>query len=256
LRDAVHAIRSAARRLAAAGGEACARCARAFELPSPARALTALTGLIALSALGASTGCEGEALSSQPYPVRVVVHSDPGKAVAGAAVQRSGRPLASTNLAGIALVKLVGHDGDTVDLTVHCPEGFESPAKALSVRLTRPGDSSKIPEYAAACAPIFRNVVVAVRADGGARMPVTYLGKPIALTDEAGAAHILLRMHPGDQFELGLDTSAFPKHHPQNPKASFLVSANADELQRFDVRFEVERPRAIVRRAPQGPKRL
>ncbi len=184
------------------------------------------------------------------------MQSDPGKAVAGAALQRNARDLMVTDVSGVALLKLGGHEGDTVDLTVKCPPGFESPAKAFSVRLTRPGDSNKVPEYSASCTPAFRNVVVAVRADGASQMPITYLGKPIARTDEAGAAHVLLRMRPGDQFELGLDTTAFPKHHPQNPKHSFQVSATADELQTFDVRFEVERPKLVVRRAPQGPRRL
>lgn len=216
-----------------------------------------IAAAVATTALTGATGCEGEAHSAQPYPVRVVVQSDPGKAVAGATLLRNGRDLMTTDVSGAALLKLTGQEGDTVDLAVRCPTGFESPAKAFSVRLTRPGDSNKVPEYSAACAPAFRDVVVAVRADGASQMPITYLGKPIARTDQAGAAHILLRMRPGDQFELGLDTTGFPKHHPQNPKASFLVSPHADELQRFDVRFEVERPKLVFRRAaPRGPRRL
>lgn len=219
-----------------------------------ARQASALA-LLASCLFGAS-GCEGEARSSEAYPARIVVESDPGKAVAGASVQRNGHDVAMSDPSGAAVVKLAGREGDTVDLTVRCPQGYESPAKAVSVRLTRRGDSKKMPEYTVQCSPTYRNVVVAVRAEGGALMPITYLGKPIARTDEAGAAHILLRMRPGDQFELGLDTSAFPKHHPQSPKASFLVPSGSDEVQRFDVRFEVDKPKAIVRRAPTGPKRI
>jgi len=206
--------------------------------------------------LGTLSGCEGEAQSSQAYPVRVVVQSDPGKAVAGAVVQKNGRDVGTSDVGGSATVNLAGREGDTVDLMVKCPQGYESPQKPLSVRLTRRGDANKIPEYAAACAPTFRNVVVAVRAESGPLLPVTYLGKPIARTDESGAAHVLLRMRPGDQFELGLDTSSVPKHHPQNPKASFLVPAGSDDIQRFDVRFEVEKPKVVVRRAPTGPRRI
>lgn len=211
--------------------------------------------LLATCLFGAS-GCEGEARSSEAYPARIVVESDPGKSVAGATVQRNGHDVATTDPNGAAVVKLAGREGDTIDLNVRCPQGYESPAKPVSVRLTRRGDSKKMPEYTAQCAPTYRNVVVAVRADGGPLMPITYLGRTIARTDEAGAAHILLRMRPGDQFELGLDTSAFPKHHPQSPKQSFLVPSTSDDVQRFDVRFEVEKPRPIVRRAPQGPKRI
>lgn len=222
-----------------------------FVLGRDALAIAALIGSIA-----ALTGCEGEARSSETYPVRIAVQSDPGKVVAGAVLKLNTRELATSDATGIATLNLTGREGDSVDVTVACPEGYESPSKPISIRLTQRGGSSKAPEYPAVCAPGFRNVVVAVRADNGARIPVTYLGKPIARTDEAGAAHVLLRMRPGDQFELGLDTTGFPKHHPQQPKASFAVGSAADELQHFDVRFEVDKPKAIVRRAPQGPKRL
>ena len=52
-----------------------------------------------------------------------------------------------------------------------------------------------------------RRVVVAVRAENGPNLPVTYLGRAVGRTDASGAAHVLLAMHPGDQFSLGLDTS-------------------------------------------------
>lgn len=219
-----------------------------------ARALGGM--LLAVAMVASLSGCEGEAQSSQAYPVRVLVQSDPGKAVAGATVQKNGRDVGTADVAGAATVNLAGREGDTVDLTVKCPEGYQSPTKPIAVRLTRRGDTSKIPEYSATCAPTFRNVVVAVRAESGPLLPVTYLGKPIARTDESGAAHVLLRMRPGDQFELGLDTTSVPKHHPQNPKASFLVPAGSDDIQRFDVRFEVEKPKVFVRRAPTGPRRI
>jgi hypothetical protein len=213
-------------------------------------------GLIAALLGGAfALGCEEEP-EAHKYPVKIAVQSDPGKALAGAVVQRNGKPIETSDVNGVAALELTGREGDSVDLTVVCPPGFEAPKKSVSVRLSRTGDAQKMPEYAVQCPPAIRHIVVAVRADGGGGMPITYLGRPVTRTDASGSAHVLLRMRPGDQFELGLDTSSFPKHHPQNPKASFLVSTTGDEIQRFDLKFDVERPRPVARAAPPRPVRL
>lgn len=229
--------------------------ARTRHRPWLHAAATTLRGAALVLGGLAAVGCDDGPRVGE-YPIRVVVHGDPGKVVSGAAVLRNQKELGASDLAGIANVTLRGNEGDSVDVTVRCPAGYESPRKALSVRLKKGSESQRLPEYAASCTPAIRQVVVAIRAESGGGMPVTYLGRPVGRTDASGVAHVLLRMHPGDQFELGLDTSQFPKHRPQNPKASFLVSSVADEVQRFDVRFDVERPKPVARFVAARPTRL
>jgi hypothetical protein len=212
-------------------------------------AIFALVGALGL------LGCE-EQSEARAYPVSIVIQSDPGKAVAGAAILQANKTLGTSDVGGVVRLDLKGQDGDSVDLILRCPNGYESPKKAITVRLGRLGDAQRLPEYSATCAPAIRHVVVSIRADSGPNLPITYLGREVSRTDASGAGHILMRMRPGDQFELGLDTTGYPKHRPQNPKASFLVPSTGDEVMRFDVRFDVERPKPIARAAPQRPKRL
>jgi hypothetical protein len=188
-----------------------------------------------------------------PFDLVVRVDSDPGHAIPGAAIVRGGKTLAATAEDGRAPIRLTGNEGDVVEVFVKCADGFESPAKPLSLALHRMTDKGKLPEYTASCAPTVRRLVVAVRAENGPFLPVTYLGQTVGRTDASGAAHVLLAMKPGDQFELGLDTRDDPRLSPQSPKSLFVVKPR-DEIQAFNVKFVVAKPK-IVRPPPiQRPK--
>jgi len=204
-----------------------------------------IASLIVLSSLAGLTqlGCTEKPLPPDPFEVSVVIESDPGSPLAQAAILRNGKALTMTGADGRAHLTLIGKDGESVDLNVKCPAEYDSPPKPVNVLLRRTSDK-KIPEYTASCPPSIRKVVVAVRAENGPFLPVTYLGKPVARTDAAGAAHILLAMKPGDQFELGLDTTAAERLRPQNPRGTFVVKPR-DEIQGFDVKFTMEKPKPV-----------
>ena len=129
-------------------------------------AATTLRGAALVLGGLAAVGCDDGPRVGE-YPIRVVVHGDPGKVVSGAAVLRNQKELGASDLAGIANVTLRGNEGDSVDVTVRCPAGYESPRKALSVRLKKGSESQRLPEYAASCTPAIRQVVVAIRAESG-----------------------------------------------------------------------------------------
>src|SRR5262245_59723579 len=91
--------------------------------------------------LAAGTGCKSlQSLDPPPPPpfkIAVVVEGDPGNPIAGACIQQSSKVLATTGPDGRAELTFRGADGDLVDTNVRCPEGYTSPQKPLSVRITR-----------------------------------------------------------------------------------------------------------------------
>jgi hypothetical protein len=197
-----------------------------------------------------------------PSPQRFAFHvaSDPGKPLAGASLVRDGKVLATSDTAGVASFAVEGRDGETFNVSVECPAGFQSPAQPTSVMLRRLASSDVVAEYDAACPPRTRAIVVAVKGAKGHRLPVLHLGQEVARTDAAGVATVLVRMGPQEQFDLALDTSGHDdlSLRPQSPAATFTVK-NSDEVLVFDPHFtEAAKPAPLRPRrasaAPQGPR--
>lgn len=212
---------------------------------------------LALSALVGGCGSLSDA-PNPPFELKLRVESDPGEALGGAKVSRAGAEIATTDVAGTARLSLRGAEGDAVDLAVHCPAGYQSPAHAVTVTLRRIADPTKIPEYPVSCPPLVRHLVVAVRAENGPNLPVVYLDRVVATTDASGAAHVAIEAPPGEQVRVVLDTSG-PEHEklrPESPSRVFVVGAR-DEVFVFDQKLEREKPKAVPRpRGPQIPRPL
>jgi hypothetical protein len=199
-------------------------------------------------------GCSALApVPPPPMEVVVRVNGDPGQPLKGAGLLHDGQKVSESGDDGVARLKLNGKDGDSFDITVACPDGFQSPSKPIQVVLKRLADDKK-PEYDVACPPMNRTVVVAVRADGGANLPVLYLGREVARTDGAGAAHVMLKLKPDEGFDLVLGTTDNAALRPQNPFASFAVK-DRDEVFVFDQKFELEKKK-IVRGGRKGPVKI
>ena len=214
--------------------------------------------LIAGASLGALSCDRFKEPPPPVFDVVIRVDSDPGIPLAGAVVVRNQKDVAPTDADGRAKLTITGSEGDTLDYFVRCPADYQSPTKPISVVLRRLTDKSRPPEYTTACPPNVRRVVVVVRADGGPHLPVTYLGQRVAMTDASGAAHVLLNMHPGDQFELGLDTSekGYERLRPQNPTSPLFQVKPRDDIQLFEVKFTLEKGKIIYKARPRGPTRL
>jgi hypothetical protein len=191
------------------------------------------------------------------FDVLIRVEADPGQPLAGASLAREGRTLAQTDARGTAQLRLAGVPGDVVQVQVNCPSGHRSPDKLVSITLKPLLEQGRKPEYRVACPPSLRNIVVAVRAQNGANLPVKYLGKEIARTDAAGACHALLKVTPGETVTVTLDTSAteHTRLMPQNPELKLTVPER-DEVVVFDQTFT--RPLDKPRKRPKavGPTRI
>lgn len=195
----------------------------------------------------ALAGCKAEdAPGPRPFQIFVRVEADPGQKVTGAQVLQDQTVIGVTGADGRALLTLEGAEGQAMDVSVRCPAASSSPARPTTIRLVRFADRTKIPEYAVACRPALRHVVIAVKADNGPNLPVVYLNRTITRTDASGAAHFVLEVAPGTLFQVTLDTSENARLRPANPSRPFTVPAH-DEILVFDQRFEVDRPRAFLK---------
>jgi hypothetical protein len=166
----------------------------------------------------------------------VRVESDPGHPLPGAIIAKGGKDGPSTGPDGRVSLKIPGQEGESVDLTVKCPTDYVSSNKLLTVSLRR---GSKLPEYDWSCPPAIRHLVVALRADNGPNLPVTYFGKTIGRTDANGAFTYLFALRPGDGVELLIDTNekGNERIHPTNPSFSATVKPY-DDIVTFEQRFK------------------
>lgn len=189
-----------------------------------------------------SAGCAGMSLDPPPPPpftVAFAVEGDPGRPITGAIVSRNQKTVATTGPDGRAEMTLLGADGETIDASIKCPEGHTSPARPVSIRLARTRDG-RAPVFKVVCPPTSRHVVVAVKAENGANLPVVYLGKVITRTDASGAAHFAVEAPPGGQFVVTLDTAESKKLSPPSPSRPFTVGS-VDDIFVFEQKFDVEK---------------
>lgn len=210
---------------------------------------------LALALPFAALACSAlEPVAPPPQEIIIRVAGDPGQPLKGATVQFNGKKVSESDAEGVAKLKLNGKDGDSYDLMINCPEGFLSPSKPLSVMVKRLADPNKRPEYEVSCPPTTRTVVVAVRADNGPNLPIMYLGREVARTDDAGAAHVMMKLKADESFNLVLNTESNDRLRPQNPTASFIVH-DRDDVFTFDQKFDMEKRRG-GHGGRRGPTRI
>lgn len=212
--------------------------------------------IVAATAALTASGCKDlEPPPQPPFQIFVKVESDPGKPVPLATITRGTKVLATTDQNGRGMLTMAGAEGETTDVIVKCPDQYSSPLKPTSLRLTRFADKTKVPEYTVMCPPMLRRVVVAVKADNGANLPVVYLNRVITRTDLSGAAHFALEVAPGAQFQVGLDTGEQPRLKPPNPSKPFTVGST-DDILLWEQKFELEKVKAAPVFKPNIPRAL
>jgi hypothetical protein len=231
------------------------------EMPSEIRTNAAAGGplpwrlLLSLAAAAACVSC-GDVLGQAPelrFELAIRVVSDDGRPLPGAQIVAGSKEPVRTDEAGEAVVSAVGREGDRRSFAVSCPSDFEAPAVPLIISLRKNAEPSKRPVYQAACTPLRRTVVVGVRAENGPNLRVLYLGEEVARTDRLGAAHVLLRVAPGETFRITLDTSDNPRIRPLNPSSEYTVGTS-DELFLFDAKLTVEAPKPAAPRHMPAPR--
>jgi hypothetical protein len=168
--------------------------------------------------------------------------SDPGEALAGVSVSHGAGGSQLSDAGGRVTTRVQGREGDTAAFVVRCPDGYRSPDEPVGIVLRRFVDPHAVPEQEVTCLPLSRRVVVAVRAPGGAELPVLAGGVEVARTDALGVAHVIWDLPVGESLELTLDTSAQPELQPRSPRQSF-GELSSDDVLVFEQRFERRRSR-------------
>jgi hypothetical protein len=212
----------------------------------------AATSLFAAALALPGWGCSRQAPVNN-YDLTVLVEADPSEPLAGARLLHAGQELGVTAADGRVAVRATGNEGERIDLTISCPDGYRSPEAPLSVTLRRASDR---PEYFAACPPSSRKLVVAARLEHGAGLPIRYLGREVARSDASGVAHLVLEGPTDKTVELTVDTSEQPQLRPKSPTARFRMGAR-DEMVVLEQAFET-RHKPVVRSKPSasGPIRI
>jgi hypothetical protein len=204
-----------------------------------------------LCAAAAIGGCE-PTVDTRGFLVDVLVESDADVPLAGARVLRDNQEQGQSAADGKVRLTLEGREGDSLTLRVACSEEYASPEAPITVAL-RSLAGAAVPRYKALCTPLVRNLVVAVRAQQGPNLPVTYRGREVARTDPSGAAHVLLKVPPKDEVSLALDVSAEPWLRPRTADMTFQMPAK-DKIVVFDTTFTREQP--VEKKPPRVAKRL
>jgi hypothetical protein len=209
--------------------------------------------LAGLAAVAATSCRPADEAPAKPHEVLVRVTGDPDEPLGELAV-RAGSASATTNAEGSARLFIPGRDGSKIDLDVLCPPGFAPPPTVPKVTLLR---TDRAPEYEIACRHLDRGIVVAVRTVPLTGVPVLYLEREIARTDDEGFALVRLEPNVGDTVTLTFDTSAerFRRARPENPERSFAVAEN-EGVYTIEQAFTVDRPKPPPAAKPRVAKRI
>lgn len=212
---------------------------------------------------GAFAGCLAQvacANAEQPvsepndsgFAVIVQARRDGQQPLAGVKILDGKRVIGTTDASGNVKLKLKGAEGDTKALTIGCPDGFASPEKPIVVGLRQMARGSPSPKFETECLPMVHTLVVGVRAEHAAFVPIRRLSQVIGKTDQQGIAHVLVQAAPNEQVTLTLDTSALPNLRPQSPTLTF-VARDRDEMVLLEQKFTVHKPvvRARKKSIPQ-----
>ncbi|MGO8998638.1 MAG: hypothetical protein ACLQVI_35395 [Polyangiaceae bacterium] len=195
---------------------------------TPLLALFATVSLACLSCSKMDVGIDEP--KPVPFEVQITVTSDPGQPLPGAFIMAGTKIVGKTDANGGAKVRFGGKEGDQVELSVKCPAEYQSPTTPLNIALRHLSAGSRPPQFEAQCSPMLRTVVVGIRADNGANLPVNYLGRTVARTDASGAALFTLKVKPAEQVLVTLSTAEKGSEllRPESPTLTFLSKDKDD----------------------------
>lgn len=224
--------------------------------PNPSRLTRSVAGLLLTLSLG---GCDAlrswledeqkPASASEPtYPVLVIARRDDQDTVPEVQLLLGSKVAGTTGPQGSVQLSLKGAEGDLVALTVKCPETYASPEKPVVVGLRRMASGSPPPKFEVQCVPLLRQIVVGIRTENGANLPIRRLNQVVGQTDASGVAHLLLQASPREAVTLTLDTRGDDTLRPQSPTLTFSAP-DRDELILLEQKFTVKRK--VVHVAPK-----
>lgn len=187
----------------------------------------------------ALSACSAAAAGDNAYEVQVRVTSDPGVGLGNVTLERADTALAVTDKSGSARLRLLGKEGDRIQVTARCPETHVAPEPQQIVLRTYVDKTA--PELEIRCTPRRGSLAVVVMAKNGAELPLLHRGQQLAKTDAQGVAHFVLEGAPSDAFEVTLDTTGRSDLRPQNPFKRFVIEAH-DSAALFDPELSIVKP--------------
>ncbi len=142
----------------------------------------------------------------------------------GRAFALNAKPFGATDRTGALSVFLRGSEGQTVRLSLACPEGYSPPEALPALRLARTrrlGHGGIQPlTLESVCTRRARAVALIVHALPGKSLPVEVDGKAVSSTDADGNAHLLLEVDRSRRMvTTRLDTIGEPSLLPHEPAA-------------------------------------
>jgi hypothetical protein len=202
------------------------------------------------------TGACGDPPPPPEFRVTFVATSE-GTPLPGVELSLGSRKLGTTGPTGTLAVTLRDREGKVLAYGVKCPAGYRDPAGLPALTLRRftgldPAAAARGIEVSLECKPAERIAALVVRSGGIGGLPVILQGQPVATTDAAGVAHLLLRLPPSAAFTVGIDTSSNPNIFPANPSLPFTIT-DSDEILTFDPQLQVRPPPAKQRRRVSRP---
>ena len=213
---------------------------------------------VALQLLAAGCGGSESAAVSTRFASEFHITNDDGDALASAVIAAGKTRLGTTGPDGLLKADLAGAEGQSLPVTVSCPDGFTGPEKAPPLRLThtrRVNLSGYQPmRTEAVCQRNVRNLVLVVHALGGAALPLRVDGRPAGTTDADGIAHVLVKADRNVKIlNVSLDTSGHQELKPRNPSRTYELSGH-DGLLVFDQSL-VATPKSVFHGGGSKPRK-
>lgn len=213
-----------------------------------------------LVSVAALSGCGGTEAPRPTFRALFDVTTETGEPVMGAKIFVGDRAAGSTGNDGRLVADFPAIEGDTLDLSVRCPETLVDPTAVppltvVSTHTVEGANSATPMKRTFVCARAEREIAVVIRAPKGANLPVLVDGKQVATTNEDGNAHIVITRLPTDgPVSVQLDTSAQPALVPKSPRRE-IPNRGEDKLVLLDQEFSLPSPpRSRPPRRPPAPR--
>jgi len=195
--------------------------------------------LLALAILG-GVACADETSEPILFSLDVNAVDDRGGAIPGIEVHVGETAIGKTEEDGHLRARVHASDGQSFRFHAKCPGGHSSskiPDRVV-FRDTRglEGSRTQSMKFQIRCTRNERVVALLVHAGGQAGMSVLVDGVVSGTTNAEGFAHLRLDVEPNSEFEVSLDSSAFPELLPSNPRR-VLTIGDEDELVVFEPAF-------------------
>lgn len=211
----------------------------------------AVVAVLSLAGLGC-TSVNAEIPASN-FTLGLQVKSDTGKPLQGATISRDAKVVATTGADGRAQFTTLGRDGTSLTTNVACPAGFTSPTSPVTFKLARLAEPSRVVEVDVVCPRASRQLVVALKLENGAHLPVKVLNQVVARTDESGAATFTMDVAPRTPVQVMIDTSDHPELKPESPTVPVNVD-ESDDIKVIAQKFELPKKKAPKPQPKKDPR--